>query len=51
MLKQNLKILKSTQPDRYAESIKLLKKRKLVPELIAELENTPTLTDYFGDKK
>lgn len=51
MLKQNLKILKSTQPERYAESIKLLTKRNLVPEIIAELENTPTLTDYFGDKK
>jgi 3'-phosphoadenosine 5'-phosphosulfate sulfotransferase (PAPS reductase)/FAD synthetase len=51
MLKMNLKILKSTQPERYAESISLLKKRKLVPELITELENTEQITDYFGDKK
>ena len=46
----NLKILKATQPERYAESIKLLKKRQLVPELVAELENTETITDYFGGK-
>lgn len=47
MLKQNLKILKRTQPERYEKSIKILKREKLVPSLIAELENTEQITDYM----
>lgn len=51
MLKQNLKILKATQPERYNASIELLKKKKLVPELIAELENSVTLSNYFEESQ
>lgn len=41
MLKQNLIILKNTEPERYQKSIDLLRKHSLVPEIISQVESLP----------
>ena len=46
MLKMNLKILKETEPERYEKSIKLLKKHKLVPDILSQLGEINTLDKY-----
>lgn len=46
MLKQNLRIMKTTEKERYDAVIKNLRKHKLVPKIIAQLENEILLTDF-----